>query len=1165
MSAIAMPLAFTGFSNPEGTAEAASTVQSTNESNFVYSAGVDNEVHKTNADTGENDWIYTGHTDDVNGISANSDDGIYTGDSAGEVHKIDPDTGDQQWTYTGHSNTVWTITADNSGNVYSGSWGGQVHKIDAETGEQEWAYTNTAGDVYAISTDGDAIYAATETEVHKIDADTGEQLWSNTADLGGQAESLTVGSDALYVGTAGNEVHRINFDTGSETWLYTGLPNTVSGVSSDGDGGVYATGTNAALHKISADSGDRLWENTDGTTSYSLAVDESGNLYAVSSSSVRKIDTETGSQDWSYGGHSNTVKSVGTNFLAGLSGEPVTGVVRDQHGDPVENATVLTHSINEPALDESDVRSLERQAKDLQQELTNPLPDSFSRDLNVEGDFLEGKSEEVPLAYTSEDIATAPWTDDADLVPPKVVLPADESVNFVPWNPDGDQGRLPDGYELQLPGTHIEKGPIVVEQLGPGGDVTDTTTVPVDKQAGGGWGDPSSMPYAETQLPAGVYQIHIEGDDAKYPIVVGSPSELASAWESDLRDQKDQLTQRANRIRDLLAQEHISRSTVRTDENGSFTAEVPSNAVTTDVKALKADGELLQTLENPQNASLEDLREFQANDYNGSFYLPSPTPTTVEPPAENVSVTVYRSPDVPLSDIESFADLQSWLEDQRLNETVDELRSEYNQRFEEMERSSLERIYKDHRTLTETVPGAEDRYLERSEFNETRNASNLSSEELPRETNHMQVALAGIGEIEPPDLSGESPIDVGDGGINFEYPLPGSVDPDSVAPEIHWSDGTAETIGEDYYEIDSGMFGAQTLTITDLPIEDSDPAAFDIRVRGASTGDSLLPGVGDDTEGLLDDRVSGLNPAAAGTAPGIDAVDFSTLAPGPSERVHVGISPTAETGYDSLVSASAWADDGTELNTTIDTDRDRASFRTDGQGTHTVRLTYANQQGDQFVVSERIDAKQQSRSDPATVRASGSPNAMTGVYAVTGENLDGARLESNGGTLDVTVVADDSDGPGELVLKPSNAMGGTTHTIDVEVVHGSGEASVQSNIPVNIHLTNPRSQALYWRSEAGFGGSPITHAGDTRHGSVDTPSEGKHVVRTYTESDGSLTVTIVESAGYIDRASHQVSQWIGNVPLVGSIIPIDFAIPSGEFVGLLGLAGIAAHRRRYAQ
>ncbi|WP_226043421.1 hypothetical protein [Natrinema sp. DC36] len=774
--------------------------------------------------------------------------------------------------------------------------------------------------------------------------------------------------------------------------------------------------------------------------------------------------------------------------------------------------------------------------------------------MNVEGSFLEGKSEEVPLAYTSEDIATAPWVDDADLVPPKVVLPADEPVNFVPWNPDGSQGRLPDGYELQLPGTYIDKGPVVVEQLGPGGDVIDTKTVPVNKRAGGGWGDPSSMPYAETKLPAGVYQIHLEGDDAKYPIVVGSPSEIASAWESDLRNEANQLTDRANRIRDLLAQDHVVRSTVRTNETGHFSVNVPSNAVTTDLKAMKADGQLLKDIQSP---SLENLREFQSKDYNGTFYLPSSRPKTVEAPAEGVTVTVYRSPEVPLGDMSSFADLMAFLENQRLNETISELENEYTQRLEEMENETLRRVYTDHSTLVQAVPGAKERYLERSEFSEIQAAEDLSSDELTRETRHMQVALAGIGEIEPPDL-GENPINIDDGGLNLEYPLPNSVDPDTVAPEIHWSDGTVEPIPEEYYSVEStGIFGGggQQLVISDLPIGETDPAAFDIRVQAASSGDGGLIGGGSD-EGVLDDRISATNPAFGGSIPTVNAVDFSTLAPGPSENVYVGVEAKPDTGYGQLVSAEAWNDDGESINATVDTERDRASFKTDGQGVHSVRLTFENDQGDRFVVSERVRAHEQSRSDPATVRASES---TLGTYAVTGEELASARIDSSNGRLKIDVIADDSDGPGSLVLKPANAMSGDEHSFEVNVLHGNSEERVNAHVPIELHLEGMSDSALYWRSAAGLGGDPVTHDGSTRFGEVQTAADGeKQILYTYTREDGSLEMEVISSPGWTARITHRIARTIGGIE-----IPSPLSI-AGSGTALL-LLGVGILKRRDSQ
>ncbi|ELY68842.1 hypothetical protein [Natrinema versiforme] len=861
----------------------------------------------------------------------------------------------------------------------------------------------------------------------------------------------------------------------------------------------------------------------------------------------------------------------------GSTSEPITGQVTDQHGDPVENATLVSHSITEPALDKSDAKSLKRQAEDLQSELTDPLPDEWQsfEDQFQTGNglldtekFADGIDGTYAVAHTESD-----WSEGrtgylkSEVDDPRITLPSNEQVIISLWDATEEPTGLVSSegpVDSSIDPGQLTEGTVVIEQLSPTSEVVDKRTIETQVEfetnvafnRGG-----EEYEAVRTSLPTGVYRIYPEDNpSAVTTVTVGSPSDISSAWEEDLRNEKDQLTQRAERIRNLLSQDHVARSTVRTNETGHFSVDVPSNAVKTDLRAMKGDG----SLEDLSDPSIEDLREIQSGGYNGTFYLPDPSGTSVEPPAENVTVTTYRSPEVPFSNMESFADLQAFLEEQRLNETVDELRSEYDERFEEMERSSLERIYSDHKTLTETVPGAEDRYLERSDFEEVQAAEDLSSEELPRETSHMQVALAGIGEIEPPDLGGENPAEISDGLFNAEYPLPDGIDSDTIALEAHYPNGSSESIGEDYWSIgSSGVpgLGGQTLSVSDYPIPEDTPGV-ELRVRAASSDGGLIGG---GTDGILDDRVSATNPTFGGSTPQINAVDFSTLAPGPSEQVSVGISPTDDTGYDSLVSAEAWNDDGEPITATVDSERDRASFETDGEGTHSVRLTYTNQQGDQFVVSERIDAKQQSRSDPATVRASGSPQSMTGVYAVTGEQLESARLESNGGTLSVDVIADDSDGPGELNIKPSNAMQGTTHTIDVEVVHGSSETAVQSNIPTNVHLTSPRSQALYWRSSPGFGGAPITHEGETRYGSVEKPSEGKHVIRTYTEPDGSVTISTVESAGYVDRASHQASQWVGNVPFVGSLVPFGSAIPSGEFVGVLGLAGIAVHRRRYAQ
>ncbi len=629
-------------------------------------------------------------------------------------------------------------------------------------------------------------------------------------------------------------------------------------------------------------------------------------------------------------------------------------------------------------------------------------------------------------------------------------------------------------------------GKVVIEQYDPGsgtysGDTYETEVIATTGVDVSGYGTTKKHHAVVTDLPVGIYRAHPKGHPERgYPFSKGSPSEISDAIVNDYENRIVQLEDREEKLSDLLNDDRVVRKTVQADANGSFTVQMPSGVREAKLHAMRADGTVLENVSNP---SLADLRQAQLNGYNGTFYLPSPRPSTVEPPASNVTVTAYRSPQVPYGDMQSFADLMAFLQQQRLNETVSELETQYNERLEEMERQTLERVYQSHRLQVETISGAQDRYLSRSDFSEIQPAEDLSNSELETETRHMQVALANVGEVEPPVIGPpdqpDSPISIEDGELSAEYPIPDGIESDTVTPEIHWSDGSVETIGEDYYSVESGVIpgiSGDTLVIEGYPVEASDPAAFDLRVTGG----------GDD--GRLDDRIGGTNPAFGGAIPKVNAIDFSTLAPGSSERVYASIEAEPETGYDQLVSAEAWNDDGETLSATTNADKDHAYFETDGAGVHTVRLTFQNDQGDQFVVTEKIRAHEQSRSDPATIRAA---EGVIGSYAVTGEELASARIDASGTTLRVDAIAENSDGPGTLVLKPANAMDGDETQFEVNVLHGSDEQRVQAHVPVEVHLENIEEDgAIFWRSSAGFGGDPITWDGDTRYGSA-LPESGK--------------------------------------------------------------------------
>ena len=77
---------------------------------YVYAVALDDEVHKVTS-SGNEEWVYTGHSDSVFGVAVDPDGYVYSGSMDDEVHKITP-TGNEEWVYTGHSDDVYGVAVD---------------------------------------------------------------------------------------------------------------------------------------------------------------------------------------------------------------------------------------------------------------------------------------------------------------------------------------------------------------------------------------------------------------------------------------------------------------------------------------------------------------------------------------------------------------------------------------------------------------------------------------------------------------------------------------------------------------------------------------------------------------------------------------------------------------------------------------------------------------------------------------------------------------------------------------------------------------------------------------------------------------------------------------------------------------------------------------------
>ncbi|AEH39544.1 hypothetical protein [Halopiger xanaduensis] len=840
-------------------------------------------------------------------------------------------------------------------------------------------------------------------------------------------------------------------------------------------------------------------------------------------------------------------------------GNAISGQVVDQSGEPVSNATVGGMGVNYESINDS-IDDKQAEAEELLSEAQDiEVPDewqSFKDTYGTDGmldseSFTSNVSGVYPLVHQSND-----WGEGStdylqeEVDDPRISLESDREVVISLWDLTEQNAVVPEGpVDGSQPGK-VTEGTVVLEQYGPGQGVVDTETIETQHEYT--VSRPGPLPDGEfhaikRDLSPGIYRVYPEGSPEKgYPFEVGGAEDQWSALETELRNEAGELTDRAKQLQQNVETGLFERRTTTTNETGHFTLRMQHGVQKATIQAYRADGTLLTSMTGP---SFSDLRDLADGDYNGTFHVGPPV--THDVPQEDVTLETFRSDELPYQGINSLNQFRDWIQNQQLNETIDDLQSEYDQRFDEMERSALERVYDQHRTLVETVPGAEDRYLERSDYDSIQDADDLSNDELPTETNHMQVALAGIGEVETPEL-GENPIEIGDGGLNAEYPIPSGIDQDTLQPEIHWTNGSSTVIDDQYWSIDSGgMTGQDTLVIEDYPIDSDDPAAFDLRIMGAGE------------DGLLDDRLSATNPSFSGTIPDVSAIDVTTMSPGPSERVSMTFRPSDESNFGGVESVEVIGPDGQQVAT--DVSSDEASFKTDGEGKHFVRATVTDSTGGQFVHSFSLRALDQGRSDPPTIRAETATGDQ--IFAVVGEGLEDGRIQrTDANSLDVDAVVPGGEIPGSVHVKPQAAMDSPETNLDVRVLEGADEATVSSNIETVIHLDSLSTDARVWRGEPSWIGQPLGWDGGTRYGEVmerGGEDSDKVVIRTYTTGDGSAQITIDARDGFAgmwDSARHGVAS---TIPRPSLPFGLGMAAPAGGVTvgGVLGTVVIARRRR----
>ena len=855
-------------------------------------------------------------------------------------------------------------------------------------------------------------------------------------------------------------------------------------------------------------------------------------LYAFLNHGDTDTETHTGSV--------NNIEYSGAEQSA-FATSSLSGKVTNQNGQPVSNATVQLYYSTLPTTTE---------ARDQLQSVSDPEPYSFTgqvdESLDIMGDSgLASKHDYYPAIYTPDQMGTAPWTDSADLSTPLWKdVPADEDLTVTIGDSDGlDQGILAGEYARQMYGHPIKSddGQVVLQRMGADEEPLGPELVyELTEQAGGGWGDPSSLKYAEIPVDAlqpGFYMVTArvgDTDYASYIIRVGMPSEVINEYRQDATNE---LTQQAKAAQTAISEGDIVTKTVATDADGTWSADVPSNAKVVQVQAIKAPGvDVAPTKLTMGNVT--DAYSDPENLPNASVYSPS-TVKRVDVPSSDVRLTMYEARFPTTANTGALQDMIEDLRNRLENISLADLGLPPTN--PEDVRSELALTWNSLRGLLMQYPPAEERYLELSGRDRVPKAEDLSKSELRGEIAAANTALQST------DTTGEVVDDTTErtqDAITQTWQLSGiDLSEANVSVIAEYSNGTRTTVSEEYISVNDGLT-ADTVAVEDFPLGEDDPAQVNLKLRVAGPSSDI--GSDEPVFAGGDTRIT--NPTFNGNVPDIESIELNTIRPGPDDRVQLSLHASGESSFRQLSNVTVYAPEGTETQASNITNGNTVGFDTSGQGIYQIRYTVEDTEGRQFTDTIRIKADASDEDLKPTVRAHSGP---LGTIAMASDGLAGGDVTvNNDGSVSVVAQTPKGETPNEIHVHTTALTTGPETPVTVRVVEGENRQSISEHTYVFVHGKHISDDAITYRN----GNQPVTRDDETKWGGVRVNSDGT-VIKTWTDQNGVVSVTTNNDPGRLDRL------WFGfRVRTAGFDIPgIGVIVPS--FGSLAGL-GIVAHRRR---
>jgi hypothetical protein len=1109
---------------------------------------VDGENHVIFANNADGITAYDSQGNQIWSFSGSSGSSFYAIDTApnGDIIAYDDDNDEVHRLYP-NGTVKWTNSGINTGSTYGANDiavapDGEIY---IATSDYEWWSVSSDGssasvmgsdyiDALAVDDQGH-LYISDDTsaKITRINRSDGSAVWEYTNSSIGRVEQLSAGpnGDLWFGANAENGLHVVT-NTGVYSARYANVGTTSNSIHS-GPEYVYSADGNNELHLVYPSNGtvgDTVAGGYGGSAS-GISTDGNGHVFYGTTQVLRK---ESGA---------GSVKSPT---------KTVSGVVRDQNGDPVSNATVKVVGVDYSQISASQSESLRDRANELLDEAQDPLPSSWDSSLDLTGDTGAFASQDANYVAvnTPENMESTAWVDETDLSNPRIQMDAGEDVILSVWNPTQSSRLLGQHeYDSQLPGRHQKDATVVVKQLAPDGDVVQTTKLKTSKTLGGGLGDPDSFAYARASLSRGVYRVSAKDSEFSYTIVVGSPSALSAEISQDLRNEADSLTDHAKDIKDKFTDGKFTKTTVETDENGQFNASLGSNVKTVSVTAYKLPRGM------NENATRADVREwynamlfsptsgsdvtntigglqvdyedgFSRSDANlsdsanlstvvPSFYLPADA-KTVSVPKDDVTVRVLETTKPEFADANVSTNRTEWLEDLLANRTqrLDELFSQLN-----ASRERYEELFTNYTAMLEQNEAFRDRVLNKLEartgnrtFNVTTNAS---TEKLRDRIWALQETMSELrGSID-----GETDTEVGEDTVSSIARFPGQLSRDSIAVLVRYSNGTTRTVPEQYVNVEQSAgtavgVGDTTIQVEEMPLGDAGSAEIEYQVVSS--------------EGIGREKAQVDNPAVPGQPPSVPGVKVSTMSPEPGERVTVDLKPSADSTYENLTAFSArYVTNGTAVDNAERTGSRSGAVTANCACKIQVSATFTDGEGTEYQRTFVLRSTKQGNAQAPSIRAQSGP---TGVWALVSDGINNGQVaEKNGELVFTAQIGESEDPPNTIHAYAADFDTDPNQEITVNVVRGEDQSSVQTRSTVVVHMRALGDNANVYRGEqptlfSPFAGDPIQSGSNA--GSI-SEQDDRTTINTYTDASGSVTVGVNNDPSTTDQIAWTIAT---NVP-----------------------------------